>query len=41
MKRELKTGSYKDLTFGTGGLRGIMGAGANRMNYYTVNGQGY
>lgn len=27
---------YKDLEFGTGGLRGIMGAGTNRMNKYTV-----
>ena len=27
---------YKDLEFGTGGLRGIMGAGTNRMNIYTV-----
>ncbi|MFV0506175.1 MAG: phospho-sugar mutase [Bacteroidales bacterium] len=27
---------YKDLAFGTGGLRGIMGAGTNRMNIYTV-----
>ena len=27
---------YKDLEFGTGGLRGIMGAGSNRMNVYTV-----
>ena len=27
---------YKDLEFGTGGLRGIMGAGSNRMNKYTV-----
>ena len=27
---------YKDLEFGTGGLRGIMGAGSNRMNTYTV-----
>ena len=26
---------YKDLEFGTGGLRGIMGAGTNRMNRYT------
>ena len=26
---------YKDLEFGTGGLRGIMGAGTNRMNIYT------
>ncbi|MCQ2384873.1 MAG: phospho-sugar mutase [Paludibacteraceae bacterium] len=29
---------YKDLEFGTGGLRGIMGAGSNRMNIYTVGG---
>ena len=27
---------YKDLEFGTGGLRGIMGAGSNRMNRYTL-----
>lgn len=27
---------YKDLEFGTGGLRGVMGAGSNRMNQYTV-----
>lgn len=27
---------YRDLTFGTGGLRGIIGAGTNRMNVYTV-----
>ena len=27
---------YRDLEFGTGGLRGIMGAGSNRMNIYTV-----
>ena len=27
---------YKELEFGTGGLRGIMGAGSNRMNIYTV-----
>jgi len=27
---------YRDLEFGTGGLRGIMGAGSNRMNQYTV-----
>src|SRR5665647_1074025 len=27
---------YRDLEFGTGGLRGIMGAGTNRMNRYTV-----
>ncbi|HNQ68601.1 MAG TPA: phospho-sugar mutase [Bacteroidales bacterium] len=35
--KELLTESfYKDLEFGTGGLRGIMGAGTNRMNKYTV-----
>ncbi|MBQ6266577.1 MAG: phospho-sugar mutase [Clostridia bacterium] len=33
---ELEDRFYKDLTFGTGGLRGIMGAGPNRMNRYTV-----
>ena len=27
---------YQDLEFGTGGLRGIMGAGTNRMNIYTL-----
>src|SRR5690606_10347224 len=27
---------YRDLTFGTGGLRSVMGAGTNRMNSYTV-----
>ena len=27
---------YKDMEFGTGGLRGIMGAGTNRMNKYTI-----
>ncbi len=29
---------YKSLTFGTGGMRGIMGIGSNRMNHYTVRG---
>ncbi|GAD06679.1 Phosphoglucomutase [Porphyromonas crevioricanis] len=33
---ELIESFYKDLEFGTGGLRGIMGAGSNRMNRYTV-----
>jgi phosphoglucomutase len=33
---ELVESFYKDLEFGTGGLRGIMGAGSNRMNKYTV-----
>jgi len=35
-KTELIDSFYKDLEFGTGGLRGIMGAGSNRMNVYTV-----
>ena len=33
---ELEDSFYKNLEFGTGGLRGIMGAGTNRMNRYTV-----
>ena len=35
-KSELEDRFYKELEFGTGGLRGIMGAGPNRMNKYTV-----
>lgn len=35
-KTELIEAFYKNLEFGTGGLRGIMGAGSNRMNIYTV-----
>ena len=35
-KKELVDSFYKDLEFGTGGLRGIMGVGTNRMNIYTV-----
>ncbi len=35
-ENELIESFYKDLEFGTGGLRGIMGAGTNRMNIYTV-----
>ena len=35
-KTDLIESFYKDLEFGTGGLRGIMGAGTNRMNIYTV-----
>jgi len=35
-KADLIDAFYKDLEFGTGGLRGIMGAGTNRMNIYTV-----
>ena len=33
---EIKDRFYKQLEFGTGGLRGIIGAGTNRMNVYTV-----
>ncbi|MCQ2285395.1 MAG: phospho-sugar mutase [Bacteroidales bacterium] len=35
-EKELTESFYKDLEFGTGGLRGIMGVGSNRMNKYTV-----
>ncbi|MGN0536247.1 MAG: phospho-sugar mutase [Eubacterium sp.] len=35
-EKEIEDRFYKDLSFGTGGLRGIMGAGSNRMNSYTV-----
>ncbi len=35
-KNEIEERFYKDLEFGTGGLRGIIGAGTNRMNIYTV-----
>lgn len=35
-EKEIEDRFYKDLAFGTGGLRGIMGAGTNRMNSYTV-----
>jgi phosphoglucomutase len=35
-KSDLIDAFYRDLEFGTGGLRGIMGAGTNRMNIYTV-----
>ena len=35
-KNSLINAFYRDLEFGTGGLRGIMGAGTNRMNIYTV-----
>lgn len=34
--KEIKERFYKDLEFGTGGLRGVIGAGTNRMNIYTV-----
>lgn len=35
-EKEINDRFYKDLEFGTGGLRGILGAGTNRMNLYTV-----
>ncbi|MGM0497136.1 MAG: phospho-sugar mutase [Bacteroidota bacterium] len=35
-EQELIDAFYKDLEFGTGGLRGVMGVGTNRMNIYTV-----
>ena len=33
---EIEDRFYRDLEFGTGGLRGVMGAGTNRMNKYTI-----
>ena len=33
---EIEDRFYKELEFGTGGLRGVIGAGTNRMNIYTV-----
>ena len=33
---ELEDSFYKDLEFGTGGLRGLMGVGTNRINKYTI-----
>lgn len=35
-EKEIEDRFYKDLAFGTGGLRGVIGAGTNRMNVYTV-----
>ncbi len=35
-EEEINDRFYRDLTFGTGGLRGVIGAGTNRMNVYTV-----
>lgn len=34
--KEIEDRFYKDLEFGTAGLRGVIGAGTNRMNIYTV-----
>ncbi|MBQ6820046.1 MAG: phospho-sugar mutase [Clostridium sp.] len=36
-EKEIEDRFYKDLDFGTGGLRGVIGAGSNRMNVYTVS----
>ena len=35
-REEIRDRFYRELEFGTGGLRGILGAGTNRMNIYTV-----
>lgn len=35
-RKEIEERFYKDLEFGTGGMRGIIGAGSNRMNIYTI-----
>lgn len=35
-EKEIEDRFYRNLEFGTGGLRGVMGAGTNRMNKYTV-----
>ena len=35
-EKEIEDRFYKELSFGTGGLRGVIGAGTNRMNFYTV-----
>ena len=35
-EREIEDRFYTDLSFGTAGLRGVLGAGTNRMNVYTV-----
>ena len=36
-EKEIEDAFYQDLTFGTGGLRGIMGVGTNRVNIYTIS----
>ena len=35
-EKEIEDRFYKDLEFGTGGLRGVIGAGTNRMNIHTI-----
>ena len=37
-EKEIEDRFYKNLEFGTGGLRGVIGAGTNRINKYTVRG---
>ena len=34
-ENQIEDSFYKDLSFGTGGLRGVIGAGTNRINFYT------
>ena len=34
--KKIEDAFYRDLTFGTGGLRGVIGAGTNRINIYTI-----
>ena len=36
-EEEINDRFYRELEFGTGGLRGVIGAGTNRMNWYTVS----
>ena len=36
-EEQISDSFYRELTFGTGGLRGVLGAGTNRMNLYTVS----
>ena len=35
-EKKIEDSFYKDLSFGTGGLRGVIGAGTNKLNVYTV-----
>ena len=41
MKKEIEDRFYRDLEFGTAGLRGVVEAGRNRMNIYTVRRTSY
>ena len=40
-EEELNDAFYTDITFGTGGMRGVIGAGTNRMNIYTLRRANY